>query len=134
MNDATNTDKSQTLLATDERVTVYVSGGLGNVVAVKSTGAHITLKRPEYSLGRSTLRVVVKKYRKRSKSAFGRDKGALCIVVKGWHGPTPEGMFGEPNAQGVATQTHDSFSDSWEANFRAQLATSGATVLFDARE
>lgn len=128
MNEAAK--KSETLCSTKDRVTVYVSGGLGNVVAVKSTGAEITLKA--MNSWQRTMCIEVKKYRKRTKSRFGRKEGALCVVVKGWDAPTPEGIFGDANNQGVSHQRHDTFSDTWEQNFRKQLAASRSTVLFDA--
>ena len=130
----TITNTSTEMFNTSDRVTVFVSGAFGNVVAVKSTGAKISMKA--MNSFQNVMRVEVKKFRKRSKSAFGRREGELCIVVKGWNAPEPASMFGDAKrceAGTVREQRHEIFSDAWEAEFRAQLAASDAEVMFDAR-
>lgn len=130
----TNTTNTTTeMFNTSDRVTVFVKGGFGNVIAIKSTGAKVTLKR--MNAFQKTMRIDIKEFRKRNKKAFGRREGEMCIVVKGWNAPVPADMFGAPKqceAGIVRRQRHTCFSDAWEAEFRAQLDASDAEVMFDA--
>ena len=127
-----------------EKVTLYAKGGFGNIVKIEARLHETGLRNRTTYATKSVPYAVFTPKRKRKERAFTvTERDPFLLILKGWGGPDPAGIFGEETKDpktGVTTRhsTHVSFDPAFRSDFDAlidPLLESGAIeVILDVRD
>lgn len=124
-----------------EKVTIYKSSGMGNIIAIESHLKEFGFA--PYAQYPDALQLVHRMKRKRTtyRATFSPALGSPnVLVVKGWGQPAPQSMWGTSSTVGnvtVAKGRYSSCDDRWQGDFNKMIdqhIESGAVeVVVDTR-
>lgn len=124
-----------------EKVTIYKSSGMGNIIAIESHLKEFGFA--PYAQYPAALQLVHRMKRKRStyRNTYSPALGSPnVLVVKGWGQPAPASMWGSSSTDGNVTVSRGRYSscdDRWQGDFNKMIdqhIESGAVeVVVDTR-